>query len=105
MFDDLGYCTRVQHGVLKILHDELIIAKGSKICGLYILEGSNVIINSSLTSGGFHDKEELWDLSLRCYECVEKVLEEYNEFCRNQGIKMRVTAELLLSFWGRAELL
>ena len=103
MFDDLGYCTRVEHGVLKISRDELIIAKGSKICGLYILEGSNVVIHSSLTSGGFHDKEELWDLSLRRYECLEKVSEEYNEFCRNQGIKMHVTAELLLSFWGRAE--
>ena len=38
MFDDLGYCTRVEHEVLKISHDKLIIAKGSKICGQYILE-------------------------------------------------------------------
>ena len=53
MFDDLGYCTRAEHGVLKIPPDELIIVKGSKIYGLYILEGSNVISHSSLTSGGF----------------------------------------------------
>ena len=58
MFDYLGCCTRVEHGVLKISRYELIIAKGSKICVLYILEGSN-IVNLSLTSGGFHDNEEL----------------------------------------------
>ena len=70
MFDDLGYCTRVGPKVLKSSRDELIIVKGSKICCLYILEGSNVI-HSSLTSGAFHDKEELWDLSLRRYESLE----------------------------------
>lgn len=30
MFDDLGYFTRVERGVLKISHDKVIIAKGSK---------------------------------------------------------------------------
>lgn len=30
MFDDLGHCTRVEHGVLKILHGEVIIAKECK---------------------------------------------------------------------------
>ena len=39
MFDDLGYCTRVERGMFKISHDEVIIVKRSKICGLYILEG------------------------------------------------------------------
>ena len=92
MFDDLCYCTRVEHGVLKISHDELIIDKGSKICGLYNLEGSNVISHSSLTSGGFHDKYKLWALSLRLYECLEKVSEKYKELCKNQVIKMHVTA-------------
>lgn len=37
MFDYLGYCTKVKHGVLKISHDGLIIVKGYKICVLYIL--------------------------------------------------------------------
>lgn len=36
MFDDLCYCTRAGHEVLKVLHDEVGITKGSKICDLYI---------------------------------------------------------------------
>lgn len=39
MFDDLGYCTRVECGVLNISYDEMIIDKGYKVCGIYILEG------------------------------------------------------------------
>lgn len=37
MFDYLGYCTIVEHGVLKVLYGGSIITKGSKVCGLYIL--------------------------------------------------------------------
>lgn len=36
MFDDIGFCARVKHGVLKILCGASIMAKGSKVCGLYI---------------------------------------------------------------------
>lgn len=43
MFDDIDFCFRVKHEVLKILHSALIVAKVSKICGLYSLYGSNVI--------------------------------------------------------------
>lgn len=39
MFDDLVYCTRVEHGALNISQGEVILTRGSKICGLYILEG------------------------------------------------------------------
>lgn len=46
MFDDLDYCTRVEHVVLKISHGEVIIAKKFKICNLYILEYSNVVVHS-----------------------------------------------------------
>jgi hypothetical protein len=38
MFDSLGYCTRIELGVMRISHGALVIAKGSKINGLYILE-------------------------------------------------------------------
>lgn len=37
MFNDLGYCTRVEHEIFNILHGEVIIDKGYKIYGLYIL--------------------------------------------------------------------
>jgi hypothetical protein len=48
MFDGLGYCTRIESEVYKILHGALITVKGSKINGLYILDGSTVIGNASL---------------------------------------------------------
>lgn len=55
MFSDLGFCTRVEHGMLKILQERLIIVKWSKIHGLYILHGSNFIGYASATSEYFHD--------------------------------------------------
>lgn len=58
MFDDLGYYTRVEQEVLKVSHDGVIIVRGSKICGLYNIKGSNVA-QSSLTSGNCHDKIEV----------------------------------------------
>lgn len=61
MFDDLGYHTIFEHGALKILYGGLIIAKGSRIYGLYIWEGSNVIFHSWSASEDFHDNEMLWD--------------------------------------------
>lgn len=47
MFDILGYCTAIEHGMLTISHGEVIISKESIICGLYILVGSNVVVYSS----------------------------------------------------------
>lgn len=38
MFDDLGYCTIIEHDMLRISHGTLIIAKWSEICGLYMLD-------------------------------------------------------------------
>ena len=43
IFDGLGYCTRIEHVVYKILHDALITFKGPKINSLYILDGSAII--------------------------------------------------------------
>lgn len=73
MFNDIGYCTRVERGMLKILHDEVIIVKWSKTCGLYILEGSNVVVHSLLTSEGFQGKKRLWDLRSRHDDCMKVV--------------------------------
>lgn len=33
MLDDIGYCTRIERGVLKILYGSLIMSKGFKMCG------------------------------------------------------------------------
>ena len=80
MFDDLGYCTRVEHKVLKISHDGVIMDKWSKICWLYILEGFNVFVHSSSHNEDFHDKNNLWDLRSRHGKCMKVVLEHFNEF-------------------------
>lgn len=66
MFDDLGYCIIIECGVLEILHGALIMAKGSKTCGLYTLDGSTVIGHASVVSQYLLDKSKLWNL--RAYE-------------------------------------
>jgi len=50
MFHGLVYCARIEHGMMKILHGALIIAKGTKICSLYILDGLTIIVHASLIS-------------------------------------------------------
>ena len=50
MFDGLGYCSRIEPGMMRISHGALLIAKGSEIKGLYILEGSTVIAHASVAS-------------------------------------------------------
>ena len=43
MFDALGYTTRIEHVMMKIFKNSVMIAKGIKMNGLYILDGSTVI--------------------------------------------------------------
>jgi len=50
MFHGLVYCTGIKHGMMKILHGALIIAKGTKMCGWYILDGLTIIVHASLVS-------------------------------------------------------
>lgn len=69
MFDDLDYYTKVEHGVLKISPNGVIMSKRSKIFKLYILDGSNVIGHSSLASEDFYDKNKLWYLRSRDDRC------------------------------------
>jgi len=64
MFDSLGYCTRIEHGVCKISHGALITVKESKMNGLYILDGSIVIGNASMAGVVPHNNSELWHLRL-----------------------------------------
>jgi hypothetical protein len=47
-----------------ISHGALIIAKGSKLNGLYILKGSTVISNALVTSVETPDITKLWHLKL-----------------------------------------
>lgn len=61
--------------------------KGSKICVLYILNGSTVICHASSVSEDFHDKNMLWNLRSTHVKCMEVVVDNFNEFCKKQGIK------------------
>lgn len=54
MFDDISYCTRVEHEMLNISHNEVNITKGYIIYGLYTLEGSNIVVHSSSTIEDFN---------------------------------------------------
>lgn len=79
MFGDLDYYVRVKHVVLMISQGGVTMAKGSKISGLYILDGFNVIGHSPLASEEFYDKNKLWDLRLRRGRCVKVMLDHLNE--------------------------
>lgn len=54
----------------KISHGEVIIANWSKLCGLYILEGSDVVVDSSSTSEDFYEKNKIHDLRSRHDGCL-----------------------------------
>lgn len=69
-------------GVLKISQGEVIITKRSKICGLYMLEGSNVVIHYSSASEDIHDNKKLWDLRSRHDGFLKVVSKYFNEFCK-----------------------
>ena len=64
MFDVLGYSTKIEHGILKISNGWLIVAKGTKRNGLYILYVSTIISHASMASQTLHDKIKLWHLRL-----------------------------------------
>jgi len=64
MFDGLGFCTRIERGMMRIYHGALVISKRSKIHGLYILEGSTVIAHASVSSVDTLDITKLWHLRL-----------------------------------------
>lgn len=83
IFDYLRYYARVEHEVLNILHNGVIIVKVSKIYGLYFLEGSNVTVVYSLsTSEDFQTKKKLWNLRSRHGGFLEVVSYHFNEFRR-----------------------
>lgn len=68
MFVDPCYCTKAEYGMLSILHGAIIVAKLSKMCGLYVLNCSTVIDNASLSSQDFYDKTEIWDYDMSLKE-------------------------------------
>ena len=64
-------------------HGETIIAKGYKTRGIYILEGFNVVVHSSLTSENFHEKNKMWYLRSRHGGFFEVVSEHFMGFAKD----------------------
>ena len=64
MFDTLAYTTQIEHGMMKIFKDSVMIAKGIKMNGLYILDGSTIIAQVVVASQNQHDKTNLWHMRL-----------------------------------------
>lgn len=64
IFDYIGYFTRIECRVLKIVYGALIMAKWSKIYEFHILDNSTIISHPPLVSQDFHDKIKLWYLQL-----------------------------------------
>ncbi|RDX98608.1 hypothetical protein CR513_18457, partial [Mucuna pruriens] len=54
MFDNLGYTTQIEHGIMKISNNDFVIAKGIKIN-----DGSTVIAQTVVASQGQLDKTRL----------------------------------------------
>nr|KYP36396.1 Retrovirus-related Pol polyprotein from transposon TNT 1-94 [Cajanus cajan] len=117
MFDSLGYATKTQHGVLKILNGSLVIAKGNKDKnnglvktlggGSYFLTIIDdftrrvwlyVLKDKTETYKKFRDWYTLIQNQLetklkvlRTDNGLEFLSEQFAEFCRNQGIKRHRT--------------
>lgn len=50
MFHELGYGTNIDYEIMGISHDTKIICGGTKVYGLYMLDGS-IIIDHALVAG------------------------------------------------------
>lgn len=64
IFYILGYITKIERGLIKISNGALIVAKGVKMNGLHILDGSIVIAHAFVASQTLQDKTQLWLLRL-----------------------------------------
>lgn len=64
MFDNLGYCIKIEHGVLKKFTRHWLWLNGLKYMSCILLDGSIIICHESLASQDFYDKTKLWHLRL-----------------------------------------
>lgn len=64
MIDQMGYVAKVQHNVLSVIKGSLVLLKGVRKNGLYMLEGNIVTIMASVSSTANVDKNRLCHLRL-----------------------------------------
>jgi hypothetical protein len=62
MFGTLGYETIFEHGFVEVLFDAKIIGRGTKVCTLYLLDGSTIIDHAFVSRNVSHSIVELWAL-------------------------------------------
>ena len=63
--DQVGCSIKVEYGVMKIIRGSIVIMKGNKHNGLYVLQGTVVIRDVSVSSSSMGlDKTPMWHLRL-----------------------------------------
>lgn len=59
MYDELGYEISIEHEIMETpLRNAKIISRGSKLCGLYMLNGSTIFWHAYKTRQNIHDNYE-----------------------------------------------
>ena len=63
MLDQTGCVIKVENGILKVVRGSIVIMKGTKQNGLYVLNGHTTVGEASVTEKS-EDKARLWHLRL-----------------------------------------
>lgn len=63
MLDQMGCIVKDERGVLRVIKGSMVITKGRKVNGFYVMEGQTTIGEASVTNSG-ENKTRLWHLRL-----------------------------------------
>lgn len=64
MLDQMGCSVRIESGVMKIVKGTMVIMKGNRKNGMFILDGEVVNSEVGITSNVVIDRKKLWHLRL-----------------------------------------
>lgn len=64
MLDQIGCVVKVQQGIMSVVKGSLVLLRGIRKNGLYVLEGTTVTGMVSVSSSSSVDKTRLWHLRL-----------------------------------------
>ncbi|KAH9786526.1 hypothetical protein KPL71_010287 [Citrus sinensis] len=129
MLDQIGCVVKVQQGIMSVVKGSLVLLKGIKKNGLYVLEGTTVTRMVSVSSSFSVDKTRLWHLrlghmslrglkelskqgllgsdtivkKLRTDNGLEFCNQVFDEFCAKEGIARHKTVRMTPQQNGLAE--